>query len=200
MCRLVGASLVLALACAPLSAAGPAEQHGRGFVDGTKLAELAGDDAVSVEITLGAAILKPLFRADPELAALGGGIESIYAVVLEIEDPGVLDKIVQQVRDIERRLVADGWERVARVKDRGEEVKVLVLTEDEQTFGGLVVTVVERDGDEAQVVFANIAGKIDLAAIERISEHFDVPGLGDLELEAPDRPQQQDKQEQEKKP
>jgi hypothetical protein len=199
---------VLVLACAPLWSAGRPEPHVAGFVDGSKLAELAGDDAVSVEITLGSALLKPLLRADPELRELASGIESIYAVVLEIEKPEVADEITQRVRDIERRLVDGGWHRVARVKDHGEEVKVLVLTEDEETFGGLVVMVISRgdsdDDDETQIVFANIAGKIDLAAIERISERFDVPGFGDLdleELEHSGHPEKQEKQEkQEKKP
>ena len=208
MRRLVGASLLLGLvlACAPLQAAGRPEPHVPGFVDGSKLAELAGDDAVSVEITLGTALLKPLLRADPELRELAGGIESIYAVVLEIEKPEVADEITQRIRDIERRLVDGGWQRVARVKDHGEEVKVLVLTEDEETFGGLVVMVIGRGDDddndnETQIVFANIAGKIDLAAIERISERFDVPGFGDLDLEELEHAGRPGKQEpQEKKP
>ena len=181
-------AIVLVLVGAPLHAAGRPEQHIPGFVDGAMLAELAGDEAVSVEITLGSALLKPLLRADPDLRALAGGIESIYAVVLEIDDPAVAEDITKRLREIERRLVDSGWQRVARVKDRGEEVKVLVLTEDEETFGGLVVTVIDRSGEGAEVVFANIAGKIDLAAIERISQRFDVPGLGDLELEELERP------------
>jgi hypothetical protein len=206
MRRPVGASLLLGLvlACAPLRAAGRPEPHVPGFVDGSKLAELAGDDAVSVEITLGSALLKPLLRADPELRELAGGIESIYAVVLEIEKPEVADEITQRIRDIERRLVDGGWQRVARVKDHGEEVKVLVLTEDEETFGGLVVMVIGRGDDDdnaTQIVFANIAGKIDLAAIERISERFDVPGFGDLDLEELEHAGRPEKQEtQEKKP
>ena len=188
-----GAWLAIVLACAPLYAAGRPEPHVAGFVDGTKLAELAGDDAVSVEITLGSALLKPLLRADPELRALAEGIESIYAVVLEVDNPAVADEIVERIHGIERGLVESGWQRVARVKDRAEEIKVLVLTEDEETFGGLVVTVIDRSGEGAEIVFANIAGRIDLAAIERISERFDVPGLGDLELELPDKPPEQEK-------
>lgn len=181
--RLAGLALVLALATL---AAGAAERRGEaavpGFVDGTKLAELAGDDAVSVEVTLGKALLKPILHADPQLEALAGGLESIYALVLEIESPAVAEQVVREVREIESRLVARGWERVARVRERDEEVKVLVLVEDEQTYGGLVVLVVDRSGAAAEVVFANIAGRIDLAAIERLGEQLELPGLSDIEL------------------
>jgi hypothetical protein len=190
MCRRACWWLVLLLAALPAEAAGRAEPKSAGFVDGTKLAELVGDEAVTVEITLGSAILKPLFRADPELAALGGGIESIYALVLDIDSPAVADQAVRQIRDIERGLLERGWERVARVRESDEEVKVLVLAEDEETFGGLVVTVIDRSSGGAEIVFANIAGKIDLAAIESIGERFDVPGLGDLELERPEPPKE----------
>jgi len=158
-----------------------------GFVDGTKLAELAGDDAVTVEVTLGKTILRPLLRADPDLEALGGGLDSIYALVLQIESRSVVQRVVAELRDIERRLMASGWERLARVRDKDEEVKVLVLTEDEKTFGGLVVLVVEPEDGATQVVFANIAGQLDLAAIERLGDRFDVPGLEDLDLEGDDR-------------
>ena len=194
LARHAGLALALALAAPP---AGAAERGDKaavpGFVDGTRLAELAGDDAVSVEITLGKSLLKPILRADPELEKLAGGLESIYALVLEIESPSVAEQVVREVREIESRLVARGWERVARVREKDEEVKVLVLVKDEQTYDGLVVLVVDRSEDAAQVVFANIAGKIDLAAIERLGETIDVPGLSDIEIEAPEREEPEEK-------
>jgi len=175
--------LGLALAVAPAEAAGPVREPVPGFVDGTKLAALAGDDAVSVEVTLGKTLLKPILRADPELEALAGGLESIYALVLEIDSASVAEQVVREIREIESRLIGRGWERVARVRERDEEVKVLVLVEDEKTYSGLVVMVVDRSGTPAEIVFANIAGTLDLAAIERLGERLDVPGLSDITIE-----------------
>jgi hypothetical protein len=41
--------------------------------------------------------------------------------------------------------------------------------------------VLVMDADEGQLVFANIAGELDLEAIGQLGEHLDFPGLQDLE-------------------
>jgi hypothetical protein len=83
------------------------------------------------------------------------------------------------MREMEARLLNDGWERVARIRDEDTEVKVLVLNDDE-AIHGLVVMV--ADHDEGEMVFANIAGVIDLAAISAIGQSLDIPGLQNLDL------------------
>ena len=49
---------------------------------------------------------------------------------------------------------------------------------------GLAVLVVETDEDEPQIVFANIAGNLDMAQIRRLSSgsglKLDLPGLDQL--------------------
>ncbi len=35
--------------------------------------------------------------------------------------------------------------------------------------------------EEAQVIFANVAGVLDLAAIEKLGEELDIPGLDELD-------------------
>lgn len=181
--RLFRAVVGVTLAVVGASAGALAAESVPGFVDGTRLAQLAGDDAVSVEITLGKTLLAPLLRADPDLEALGAGLESIYALVLEIDSPAVADRVIGEIREIERRLMAQNWQRLVRVKERDEEVKVLVLVEGDEIFAGLVVTVIEKGSSGAEVVFANIAGRLDLAAIERLGQRLDLPGLEELDLE-----------------
>jgi hypothetical protein len=90
----------------------------------------------------------------------------------------------EQVLKTERRLTSKGWERIARIQDEGAQIKILVLlNEDEETISGLIVMVLDADDDEPVLVFANVAGVIDLAALEELGEAFDVPGLEDIELD-----------------
>ena len=42
------------------------------------------------------------------------------------------------------------------------------------------------DTDEGQMVFANIAGELDLSALEEIGDQFGVPQLGDIDFEDKD--------------
>jgi hypothetical protein len=162
-------------------AAGPLEAGQRsrppGFVDGSILIDLAGEDALTVEISLHGALLKAITGADPELKNLAGGLESIQAVILDLEETPSSSKIREQVEEIQKELRRQGWQRLARVKEAGAVINVLVLN-DEETIQGLVVLVV--DESDQQVIFANVAGVLDLAAIERLGEEMDIPGLDDL--------------------
>jgi hypothetical protein len=164
-----------ALAVTVAAAADPARIPG--FVDPQAFIDLFGDDAVTVEVSLRGALLKALSGLDPELAATTRGLESIQAVILELGDSPRAERARALVRDTEQRLMRAGWERLARVQDEGAEVKVLVLN-DEEAIQGLVVLVV--DLDEGNVVFANVAGAIDLSAIARVGDDLDLPGLDQI--------------------
>ena len=155
----------------------------RGEVAGTAFINAFGDDAVSLEVTLPQPLLKMITGADPELHALAGGLKSIYALILDLNDAAAVDKARKMVRDVEKRLVSDGWERMARIRDEEAEIKVLVLMKDENRIDGLVVMIVNAEEDEPTLVFANIAGTIDLASLEKLGDEMDLPGLEDLNFD-----------------
>lgn len=151
-----------------------------GYVDGAPFLRLAGDEAVSVEVNLHGSLLKALLKVDEELFRLAGGLESIHAVILNLSDGderrrAMLGQLRDAVAATEQRLIRTGWERVATVKDPKSVSKVLVLN-DQDAIHGLVVMVV----GEEEVIFANLAGVLDLAAIERIGQRFDLPGLDQM--------------------
>ena len=160
-----------------------ADEHKKhpGYVDGSLLLSLADDDTGSVEVTLNGPLLQALMSIDPELKELAGELKSIHAVVLDL-DEGHVDRW-KKGRDLllrtEKDLVSRGWDRITKIQDEGANVSVLVLS-DEETIGGLVVLV---SGEEGELVFAKIAGDIDLAAISKLGEKLDIPGLDDLEDE-----------------
>lgn len=154
----------------------------KGFVDGSALIDIFGDDAVAIEVTLGKALLGMAAGLDEDLARLAGGLECVYTLVLELDSEESFDRAGTELRAIEKRLMADDWQRIARVREGDEEVKVLVQFEGEEQIQGLVVLVVES-GD-GELVFVNIAGLIDLAALEELGDAFELPGLEEIK---PDR-------------
>ena len=114
------------------------------------------------------------------------GLQSIQAVILDLSaggdaeklDDGLVDRARHLASATDKSLRGKGWERIARVRDDGADIKVLVLNDDE-VISGLVVMILDRD--EGQLVFANICGTLDLAAIQAIGEGFDIPGLEQIE-------------------
>lgn len=164
----------LLLASAPPLAA--AEKGARaGFVDGSFMIDLAGDDAVSVEVSLEGALLRAILKIDPELGRVAAGLESIHAVILEGASLGgeTRARIGERMLAVERQLAREGWQRIALVREAGEEVRVLMLGDDEGGVRGLVAMV----SGEEEIVFTNLSGRIDLAAIGRLAEELDLPAL-----------------------
>lgn len=173
--RSASVALWLALLAAAPSFAAEDLTKLRGFVDGKPFVDAVGEGGVTVEVSLGGALLSALTKIDPELHALAGGLKSLHAIVLQTEDEARTTKVRSLVESVQERLKRDGWEALATIREEGSVVRILVLNDDE-AIQGLVVMVVE----EGEVVFANLAGVLDLAAIAAIGEGLDLPGLDKL--------------------
>lgn len=172
--RLAPAVLTAVLLLAGMPGALAAGKRSPGWIDSSPFIDAFGDEAVSVEVSLGGALLKTLCGIDPELKEMCGGLDSIYALILALEDSDKGDLARTMMRDTERKLVRDGWEILARVRDEDGEFKILTLS-DGEAIEGLLVMGIEREGPS--LVFANISGLLDLAAIAEIGEELDIPGL-----------------------
>ena len=170
---------LLALGLASLPAAAEEYKKHPGYVDGSKLLSLADEGTSTVEVSLNGAILRALLAFDPELKEIGAGLESIHAIVLDFDDDknGRRARGGQLLLETETSLLGRKWQRITKIKDEGTNVSVLVQS-DEELIGGLVVLI---SGDDGELVFANIAGDIDLAAIAKLGEKLDIPGLEHLD-------------------
>lgn len=154
--------------------------HHRGYVDGSVFAELANEDDTLIEISIQGPLLRMVANAvgheSSVLAEFLGQIISINAVVLELEGDRkrlqpTVDKLVKLLQD-------KGWERIARVQDDDSNVVVFVLYDSRmEELEGL--TVIVSEGSE-ELVFANIAGRIDLELVGRIGKQLGMPGLDEL--------------------
>lgn len=172
----MAAAFVALALLAPMPASAQLLADVDGYVDGTTFVEMVGEDGVTVEVNLHGPLLRALTAFDPDLKRLVGGLESIHAVVIDLDDREAAARVGDTVSALEKKLRGRGWERLATVRERNSRVTVLVLNDDE-TIRGL--TVMSVDGGE--LAFANIAGVIDLAAISELGEAMDLPGLDALD-------------------
>ncbi len=166
-----------AFAAGPGSA-GPDVKKLPGYIDGSAFADLAGEDDEVVEVNLSGSLLRALASKDAE----EGGDDSVfrklqsiqaYVITLGKNNPKA-SRADAMIKEVEQRLTAGGWERLARVREKDERVGVYVRG-GEKTVDGLTVLVHDRGDNE--VVFVNIVGDIDLNKINQISDKFDIPGL-----------------------
>jgi len=178
---MITALAVAAVASPVLAGDGDHKRH-RGYVDGSAFAELANDDSTLIEVSIDGALLKTVAAAlgeeNKEIGEFLGGIVSISAVVVEDarDDNGTVVSLAAKIAD---DLKEDGWEQIARVRQDGEGVMVLVLRDDknEDLLAGVTVMVSE---DADNMVFANIAGRIDLGMVAKLATGLGVPGLEEL--------------------
>jgi hypothetical protein len=82
-----------------------------------------------------------------------------------------------RLNSIQSSLKNSNWERIVRVREKGEDMSIYLKTDKNSKINGLVVAGVEGDG---QAVFVNIVGDIDLEAIGRLSDKFDIPSLDEV--------------------
>ena len=155
-----------------------------GAVDGAPFALLATDDDDLVEVDLRPSLLRALSKSvsvkDQEGGRVLAELSSVRAVIVGLT-PQKVDAAVRQIEATAAALRAKGWEELARIRDQGARIRVLVLN-DQDRIAGLTVLMVDRKGGDdnekrPQLVFANITGPFDLADLGKLTSHLDVPGL-----------------------
>ncbi len=109
---------------------------------------------------------------DPDLADLLRKLKAVQ--VRGYKNDGVDLKAIRGrasafTRDLERK----GWEAAVRVRDKGEQVELLMRSDGEAIAGLMIV--VAKDDDE--MVFVNIVGDIEPSQIARLGRKFDIDEL-----------------------
>ena len=182
-------ALALCVLAAPATIAARAETPApsSGFVDGSAFRELLDETQDVIEVDLDGAILQAMAgsgqkrhdgdnrdrdRDDENAKNLFAKLKSIHAVIGTVKGPAA--DALALVKKTDQRLVASGWQRITRISDATSTVSVLTHTVGGR-IDGLVALMFDREDKE--IVFANLAGEIDVTQLGAIGERLDLPGL-----------------------
>ena len=153
---------LFSLACA-------AQDH-PGSVDFSRFGDF-DDSQISVDLTLGGWLLGFAKLAasqsdDPELAVLSK-VSSVRVRVFEVTD---VARSRLTATTVAQQLLGEGWERLAKVNDKGSLVHVLVKG-DADTLAGITVIAMDHAHEG---VLINIAGRLDPQDIARLLDDEDL--------------------------
>jgi hypothetical protein len=149
-----------------------------GYVDGAMFRALVDENQDVVEINLDGAILQALAKKGSEghdaddTKDLFAKLKSIHAVIGTAKGPA--RDALALVQKTDRSLAAAGWQRITRITDETSTISVLTHTVADKIDG--LVVLIFNSSDKA-LVFANLAGEIDITKLGEIGERLDVPGL-----------------------
>ena len=148
-----------------------------GYIDLGKLMPAAKGEFV--EVNLSPAMLKfaakIAARQEPEAAELIGNLKRVHVNVVSLDDSNRQDA-VEHIAGIRRKLEAEGWTKMVTVreKDEGDNVDVHVKQRSDEVIEGLVVTVIDRNG---QAVMVNIVGSISADQIAKVADNLNIEPL-----------------------
>jgi len=178
--RSIGSSVGTSAALFALAFAIPAAAlaGSPGYVDGSFVSDYAREDGTFVEVHLDEQLIEllagPASTYDEAAGEIAAGLESVRAMVVELRE-GAGEEVLDEVRGLQARLVSDGWQNVARVRDGSDHVFVMLKSEGQDLVGVTVLVV-----NESELVFTNVAGRIDLDQLARLAESYEIPGLDAL--------------------
>jgi uncharacterized protein DUF4252 len=164
-----------ALTALPAAAEGSTAAYGPGYVDGQMFRNLVDDNEELVEVNLDGPVLKALGKSkgkDERAMELIGNLRAVHAVIGTVKGPA--SSAFALVQQTDQKLAASGWQRITRIKDDSDWVSVLTHVTGDQIDGLVVLTF---SSDDKELVFANLAGPIDLSKLGEIGDIVNVPGL-----------------------
>ena len=165
------------------------------YVEDPGFINFATGDTRIVEVTVKGALLRSVARIaaqvtddefDEEFFDFLSNLLAVNALILENwegDEDDVDDLMAEFIEDLD-----EGWERIVRIQDPNENLRVYVHSEGDEEINGLLVLMHGSN----QVVFANIVGPIDLEYVASMSGHFEIPGLERVPRERPDRSDRQE--------
>jgi hypothetical protein len=168
------AAAILSLSLAAISFAADPEP---GYFDLGQFTPAAKGQFVEVNLSPGLLKFAAKIAAanEPEAAALLGNLHRVRVNVVGLDDKNRVG-MTERIDDIRRKLTSEGWTQIVTVreKDGGDNIDVHVKQNASDSIDGLVVTVIDRQGE---AVFVNIVGNITAEQLGVIAEKFDIDPL-----------------------
>ena len=148
-----------------------------GYADFGNLSSYMKTDKVT-EVNIEGYLLKMVSnltsKSDPELSQMLKGLKLVKVYSFDANAKDSKD-LLNKINEIDNALTAKNWDRIVKVKSPKENTNVYIKTlNNQKDIVGLVVTSFEKEGESS---FINIVGKIDMDALGRLGEKFDIPSL-----------------------
>jgi hypothetical protein len=178
MKTLLFGTLAASLWLTPTAIISAAETHPPGFVDFSKITELAGQS--TVDIHLKGPLLSMAARiaegTEGEAAELLRKLKLVRVNVFKLDDRNRAE-VTRRIQAMRTELEAQKWEQVVSVREKNDDVGVYLKTKGEEAIEGLVVTVVDGKGE---AVFVNIVGEIKPEQLSMLADKFHIDPLKKL--------------------
>ena len=113
---------------------------------------------------------------DEALSDLLNGLKLVTVNTFKVNQKN-MDGIRDKVSSIQQSLEKKNWDKIVRVREKGEDISVYLKTDKSSKINGLVVAGFD---DEDQAIFINIVGDINLETIGKLGDKFDIPTLNDI--------------------
>lgn len=180
----MAAAAAIVLTSAGMAAAEEDITKDPGYVDFGAM-NLFGKEDTTVEIFLDQNILqmmKAFGGDDPELSEMIGNLKQIRVQSFQL-DTAKLKEIEQRTAEVSKKLEAQGWSALVKVRDRkgGDNTYVYIKMKADKAQGLAVMNIDPKE----EVTFVNIVGEIDPAKIHRLSQKVHIDGLDSLEVMSP---------------
>ena len=177
MRNLIKLSILFVIALSSITFAQKKDYSGEpGYVDFAKFEGFINSD-VTTEIIVENKLLRMVGRIvknkDPELKDMMDNLKLIKAISFKTEESSFKD-LSSNVQKISKKLDGMGWDRIVKSKAKDRITYVYIKTKGDEDILGLAVMNVEEDGESS---FVNVVGKINLDAIGRLGDRFDIPAL-----------------------
>ena len=155
-----------------------------GYVDFGAM-NLFGKEDTNVEIYLDQGILamvSAFAKDDPEVQEMIGKLKQIRVQTFEVDSTKV-KQVEQRVAEVSKKLEAQGWSTLVKVRDRksGDNTYVYIKMKDKKAQGLAVMSI----NPLQDVKFVNIVGEIDPAKLQRLSSKVHIDGLDSLDVMSP---------------
>jgi hypothetical protein len=133
-----------------------------------------------IPLRLATMVSRPILDDDEDwISDALSDVRAVRVYVYEVD--GEADRVIDHMNATRGRLLVEGWDQLAAIRDDGGLVTALVRHEQPETVRGVVVMFEEDE----ELVLVNVIGKIKPETFGSLMEGLDIE-IPMMEIEAPD--------------